>query len=79
MMARESFAHQARINITSCSGSARSQPEAMAEHQVWLTKGAQVQAMHLSDWKGWRPETFLLSHLWVKSQGSYVLLRLYLF
>jgi len=44
-------------------GSARSQPEAMVEHQVRLTQGAQVQVMHVSDCKGWKLEPFFLSFM----------------
>lgn len=32
-----------------CSRIDRSGPEAMAEHQLWLTQVVQVQSMYLSD------------------------------
>jgi len=42
---------------TPCSGSAKSQLEAVIEHLVGRQgqpRGSQVHAMYLSDWKGWR-------------------------
>ena len=46
---------KAQKNGTSCSGSAKSQPEAVTEHLVGRQgqpREAQVHAMYLSDWKG---------------------------
>ena len=57
-----------------CSGNAESQPEAAIEHLVGRQdqpRGAQAQAMHLSDRKGWRQDPPLpRPHLRVGSGGK---------
>jgi len=46
-----------------CSGNAKSWPEPVIEHLVGRQdqlRGAQVRAMHLSDWKGWSQDPDLI-------------------
>ena len=62
--------------IDSCSGNAKSQLEPVIEHLVgrqdW-PRGAQVQAMQLSDWKGWSQDAPLhRPHLRVGSGGEVI-------
>jgi len=45
---------------SACSGNAQSWLEEVMEHLVGRQgqpRGAQVQAIHLSDWKGWRQDS----------------------
>jgi len=60
--------------LTACSRNAESQPEAVMEHLMGRQgqpRGAQVQAMNLSDQKGWSQDPPLPSpHLRVGSGGE---------
>jgi len=60
--------------ISHCSGNAKSQPETVIEHLVGRhsqPRGAQVQAVHLRDQKGWSQDPPLLRpHLRIGSGGE---------
>jgi len=62
-----------------CSRNAKSRPEAVIEHLVGRqgqTRGAQVYAMHLSDWKGWSQDPPLpRPHLRAGSGGKRISLE----
>jgi len=66
--------------IRRCSRNAESQLEAVIEHLVGRQgqpRGAQVQAMYLSDWKGWSQDSPLpRPHLRASSGGEGVLLEI---
>ena len=63
-----------------CNGNAESQPEAVIEHLVGRqgqTRAVQLQAMPLSDWKGWCQDPPLSRpHLRAGSGGECVLLEI---
>ena len=63
-----------RQQLVSCSRDARSEPEAVIKHLVGRQgqpRGAQVLAMHLSDWKGCSQDPPLpRPHLRVSSGGE---------
>ena len=63
-----------------CSGKAKSQLEAVIEHLVGRQgqlRGAQVCAVHLSDWKGWNQDAALpRPHLRVGNGGKGILLEI---
>jgi len=64
--------------LEKCNVSANSRPEPVIEHLVGRLgppRGAQVQAVHMSDWKGWSQDPVLpRTHLRVSSGGKGILL-----
>jgi len=63
-----------------CRRNAKSLPETVTEHLVGRQgqpRGAQMHAVHLSDWKGWGQDPPLpRPHLWVCGGGKGILLEM---